>query len=355
MSGICGRRSPCATLFLVLLFALRAAFADEGGTDPARTREFDFQIRTEGKIGDLVWYPNEVKIQERRINGKTQAFFGLPGASQTLAGGNLVYSTGSSTQMARVDETSGRFLLWIPSQEETVVLHFTAVDSYGKTRSEKTTLEIRSQETVRRFFADIGSSFSLLDYRENQAGTQVSVKELGLTVKGNIGYRLNARWDLSANAFGTAIPLMLSSSPTGMAPSRWYGLNGRMGYALYRSGLHTNVSLAFGWYFWGMISSPSENGRIYGVDQLSGPQMFLIYRSATRRQQAYFMYLKMAAIQSESGYHASNREWAIGGGFQPWRGSESAKKWGLTLDLAQTKFERFELLSFSVGASRRLW
>jgi hypothetical protein len=153
--------------------------------------------------------------------------------------------------------------------------------------------------------------------------------------------------------FITAVPLMLSSSPSGLGSSRWYGINGRAGYALYRRGLDTSLSLALGWYFWGMVTSLT--GPVYGVQRLSGPQAFLIYRSTTRRNHAYFTYLKIAAIQDVGGYQAGNHELAIGGGYQPWTRSEVAKKWTLTFDLAVTKFDRFQLVSVSSGISRKLW
>jgi hypothetical protein len=340
------------TFFLISLFPA-GVFADEGGADASRPREFSFKIRSQGKIDDLIWFRDEVRTEERAENGRSAIFVVLPGQTQKLAGGTFIYTTGDSLKVARIDEETGKFQILIPVEAERIHLRLKAIDSYGKVIDDRTFLDVKSQETARGFFADVGTSLSLLDYSEDQAGTKVSIRELGLTTKLNVGYRFTPRWDFSGNTFITAIPLMLSASPAGAGASRWYGINGRAGYALYRRGLDTSLSLALGWYFWGMISPLT--GPVYGVQRLSGPQAFLIYRSVTRSNHAYFAYLKLAAIQGFEGYDVQNREVAIGGGYQPWTHSEVAKKWSLTFDLALTKFERFQLLSVSSGLSRKIW
>jgi hypothetical protein len=181
----------------------------------------------------------------------------------------------------------------------------------------------------RRFSASANAGFTYAAYREEPLG--VDLKQVGLTVKVNAGYKLIPRLlDVAGNAFLTALPL--THSPSSITATRFYGINARLGYRVPFSGtVEWNVLL--GWYFWGMVVPD----RSYGISDLTGPQIFITVGFPSRGGTGSVVaYGKLAPLADRPrAISLAHRELAFGGSVQLTRAG-APRLWALTLDISQT-------------------
>ena len=346
---------PVPGVLLSFLLPFLSVHADEGSIAPSRVRVFTLDLKPGElvKAKDLRWFPERTEIESMTNADGLRAK--LVGETKRNVGGTVAYFFGERSGKAAIDEKTGVFVIRLEGVPATgsIPLSIRIIDSYGKLSAEDILVDLQASEIYRRFSADLGSSVTSLDYSETQGANQVRLREVGLTLKGGIGWRLSPEWDLAANAFLTAIPIPISTDPSGLTAARWYGFNARIGRTLYRSGPSTSLSLSVGEYTWGMLTG-AQTGAVYGVNTLGGPQAFLTYRSRSKIGHAWYAYGKFALIQAGGGFRASDHEVALGGGYQPWTRSEATRKWTLTTDLALTETGVFRLASISFGISRAL-
>lgn len=208
---------------------------------------------------------------------------------------------------------------------------------------------------TKRFFWSAGLGVSYLKYTEQPF--DINVTEMGLTGKLNVSYVLKpGKWDIGGNTFGTILPLTHSISPASISgvtlnPVRFYGINARVGYQLSSDNPSVVWKVLLGGYFWGM----NVPGKAYGIKTLFGPQVFLTGAFIKKNGTSHYLYTKFAPISETLAVNLSNREVALGGGYQI--GALNGRKpIHLTLDLAyltvgeSTAGNTLTLASASLGA-----
>ncbi|MCM2277298.1 MAG: hypothetical protein NDJ89_04425 [Oligoflexia bacterium] len=213
-----------------------------------------------------------------------------------------------------------------------------------------------------RFTHSASLGLSYLMYTE--APQSIRVNSGGLTGKYLFNYWLMPETtDISANGYITLLPLFSSASgPAGLdvQPSRYFGLNGRIGYQLGKEshGLgNFNMKFSLGWYLWGMLV-PGAN---YGTSMVMGPQLLASVSGATLASgRSWSAYVKLAPISDSSfTVSLSSREIAAGGSYEITRVGIPHPIF-LTLDLAHAAIQftgvsnRITLLSSSLGVSYAL-
>jgi hypothetical protein len=215
-------------------------------------------------------------------------------------------------------------------------------------------------ELQNRFSFAFGLSYVLHEYKETFL-TEFRIRELAVTPQFGVVYRFSPRFEVGVNGFISAIPLTMTRSPDQLEPSRFYGINGRIGYRLWEFSKKARLYLMPGWYFWGQMVPGELSANSYGVSGLGGPQVFLMARFLTNNNRQWYTFAKWAMIQDGEQWNPVNREISAGIGFQfsdPYRG----RPWMLTLDVARSNYsgnktgdeQTFELTSVGIGVSTGL-
>ena len=192
---------------------------------------------------------------------------------------------------------------------------------------------------IRTSFALQGSSIRYLE-----PNNQIALSEVGLTGKVTATYPISRLFGIGANGFMTLLPFTLS--PSGLAPARFWGVNGRVSVALPHPDF-VRLGAALGYYIMGMITSDA-----YGVSMANGPQLFLTANSPPGTQREWFGYVKYAALGG------SSLELATGGGYQ--LAAVGGKPLFAVLDLSVAEFTgaggltSFYWTSVSLGAQIRI-
>lgn len=193
------------------------------------------------------------------------------------------------------------------------------------------TIWISPENQSKRWGISVGISGTYISYSETNRPT---LTEGGITPKVTAVFRLiPGVLDIGANSFFTLIPF--ANQPTRLNPARFLGINGRVGYRLPLNFANISWSVSLGYYFWTMIVPSNQ----YGMQYLSGPQLFLTGFVPFARGMGAFWYLKYAVIADRFMVSFdTNREFAVGGGFQfsyKWK-----KAWSVTTDLATSAFSQ---------------
>jgi hypothetical protein len=203
-------------------------------------------------------------------------------------------------------------------------------------------------EEPRRWDLAAGMALTYISYYEK--GFNLHMKEMGLTGKVSAYYRiipktLNADFTVfrTLTAFGT--------TPSGTNSATFMGINGRLGYRLPIELGATEWFFLAGWYMWNMYVTDDA----YGVNPLSGPQLFIQMFHSQRGEIPYYMYGKFATISDSTNFfQVSNNELAIGGGFGL---TTDVRPFMATLDIARTTFSKglnsMTLITVSGGISKR--
>lgn len=193
------------------------------------------------------------------------------------------------------------------------------------------TIWISPENQSKRWGISVGISGTYISYSETNRPT---LTEGGITPKVTAVFRvIPGVLDIGANSFFTLIPF--AHQPTRLNPARFLGINGRVGYRLPINFANISWSVSLGYYFWTMIVPSNQ----YGMQYLSGPQLFLTGFVPFARGMGAFWYLKYAVIADRFMVSfVTNREFAVGGGFQfsnKWK-----KAWSVTTDLATSAFSQ---------------
>lgn len=205
----------------------------------------------------------------------------------------------------------------------------------------------------RGWTGSVGIGPSLLFYHELPDNERLTI--LGITGKiAGQTQLIPERLDLGLNAFGTLLPIGLSTTPADLEPKRFFGVNARLGYNFPGDPKALRWALNLGWYFWGMFGSDPR----YGINLLSGPQIYVVGRKALAAGRSVYGYFKFAPItDSFANLTLQNRELAGGCGYFWMMGRRSV---GVTLDIASMNFavlgaqNVISLGSYSLGMSLSL-
>ncbi len=232
----------------------------------------------------------------------------------------------------------------IKSQEANVYTKTLLTDSIKDDTGGNVKFQIRFVPKIppKRLTASAGIGPSYYQYSETptkRAGLKLT--QMSLTGKVNVGYKLIPKvLDVAFNMFGNVITLVHTpASYNGYAlnPARFYGINGRLGYRLPTKLGATEFYFLTGWYFWGMIVSASNAKAAYGIESLTGPQLFFMVNHMPKDKVGYWAYFKFALIADQlSISNTSNSEIAFGCGVQ--LTPKNPKPVSLTLDISKAHF-----------------
>lgn len=305
-------------------------------------------------IPGLTWAGEDGKLTfsiEGMKNGKPAAR--VAGHFQGKNTGTLIFSS-QSMQRARFTDNLGNFSVQIPLTGRKTPVRVQFIDDYGNLKIQD--LEIvyegfflfqQDASAKKRTYLDVGLSLSHLDFSQTPVESSdpgVKITEIGLTPKIGVTWNLSRKLDFGVSAFATMIPLPMSKEPDGISTPRFYGVNLRIGYKIYS--LQTgNIYLMTGPYFWGMLTPPSDNQLSYGVERLTGPQLFLVGRFLTKSGRTAVGYLKGATILEGVGSITENREYAIGGAYQI-TPPKARRRFMVNLDLASASFVVYDVSGF---------
>ncbi|MCC7440585.1 MAG: hypothetical protein IT285_03065 [Bdellovibrionales bacterium] len=240
--------------------------------------------------------------------------------------------------------STGQFDIVVPVRSEITKVTFVAVSPLGEIQTEvvlvrshegawrKNAPEKERKPGARRLTLSAGLGWTYLAYREDPGNIRLS--EVALTPKFVAAYPLlPGKIDLGANIFFNVVSL--THSPSTINSVRFLGVNGRFGFTLPARWAGATWKLLTGWYLWTMRTE----GRAYGVDLLSGPQLFLSAAKFPKEGRGWFGYLKYAPIGDiREGISLSHRELAIGGGVQL-LSKPNRWGWAITLDLTDARYE----------------
>jgi hypothetical protein len=200
---------------------------------------------------------------------------------------------------------------------------------------------------VKPFGFTLGAGLSYAKYQEPRV--RIELPEAGINLKGGLRRSLiQNRLDVDVSAYTL---LAQSLSTTTASAAHFFGANIRLGYKLPISLAKLQWYTFLGFYYWKML----VNSQNFGVDLLTGPQIFLSARSDVASARPFFTYLKYALmVDSDQSLHPNNRELAVGAGIQIIRWRRQSLYW--TADLAHMSMTSvdgingFSLLSLSTGA-----
>ncbi len=180
------------------------------------------------------------------------------------------------------------------------------------------------------FSANLGPTY--LRYKETPDPIQVN--EFALTLKLGASYQVvPKRIEASLGAYFSLLPLWYSSVPTAQPSARFLGTNARLNYLFAGTPGKTEWSFGTGWYMWSMFVS----GNAYGINLLTGPQLFLQTKRFAAGERAKFAYLKFAPITAGTSIpKLADREIAVGGGIQM-NSPKASRALLLTFDVADIR------------------
>lgn len=342
--------------------------------EPGETIDLIINKNEKKRIPGLEWDTLSPKVEKGTFEGASTTLIRLkgrllyspdgkkPGSERygKYDQGVRLYYQQSKPKRAVIAPKDGSFEIIAPFaiRAGQIPILLKAVDEFGISYSDVIYLRRRvdASKLSKRFSLDVGAGVSYLSYNETYRGLKFAITELGITVKVNASYRLSKAFDIGGNAFMTAYPFVLDRSPAEIEPSRFLGINGRIGYRLPIYSPTASYFVMTGWYIWGQMVPGPLDRYTYGVSMLGGPQIFLTARFTTQRNRSWFLYTKFATISNiEQGIvSTTNREIAIGGGMLLSNPVEK-RRWTGTLDLAHAHFadesRSFTLLSMTLGVS----
>jgi hypothetical protein len=205
----------------------------------------------------------------------------------------------------------------------------------GRTAKESTEIRVAFSEppALKRGGVILGLGLTGMNYLENGTENPAHVAQFGLTGKVTAFYLIKpGMFDAGANAFVTLYPFY--HAPDDRPSARTFGANMRLGYQLPVLPGGVAINFSAGWYFWGMLVSAEDEADKYGIQLLSGPQMFVLARGTLKDGRMYSAYFKYAPISADFSLNVfGSREVAIGGAF-PISGIRAKYPLAITLDVA---------------------
>ncbi|MCC7442263.1 MAG: hypothetical protein IT285_11555 [Bdellovibrionales bacterium] len=250
-----------------------------------------------------------------------------------------------------------RYRMPLPRVDRKVVLGYVRVNHASGSKDSATVQRVvfNGVEASRRWRINVGLGATLMSYTEQPF--EYEVTDIAMTAKVVVNYVLvPEKFEFSTNLFGTVLTLTHDSTPSNLKAPRFLGINMRMGYQFPGQLLGGKWQALLGWYIWTM-HVPSKQ---YGINLLSGPQVFLLYRTSHRRSRNFFVYAKYAPIVDNlDNFSTSNSETAIGGGYQITRPGSRSPMFA-NLDFSTASFKAFQkvndmtLNTVSLGVSWNL-
>ncbi len=255
-----------------------------------------------------------------------------------------------SPEEAQVQEPTGelRLLSSVPQKDGPKPPPFKLKLVDAKERPQSYLLKINHQGARKPWgiaFGFAGTSFAYSEALQN-----LELRQGGVTAKASFSYQLIPnKLSLDTSVFGTLFAFNVS--PVERPPLFTLGANGRVGYRLPVDWLGIDWTILGGFYYWTSVVRDES----YGVDSLSGPQLFVTFSSSQPRSLPFFLYGKFATISDFSEFfNIRNHEVAVGGGIGLWPSPTALM---LTVDLAHTQFFRglnsMVLGTLSVGLLQR--
>ncbi|MGZ6371455.1 MAG: hypothetical protein ACXWPM_11930 [Bdellovibrionota bacterium] len=225
----------------------------------------------------------------------------------------------------------------------TKVAEVLTLDSYSRKSSYD--IVYLPQEKPKRWSIFLGLGMTGLTYAEALVG--VNMYEFGLTAKvGGTFYIIPKMLSLDVSGFGTTVAFGMN--PAGTADAHILGVNGRVGYTLPFNLKPVDFRVLAGWYYWAMLVP----GDTYGVNPLTGPQIFL--QAQGKGDRLWSTYFKWAFVSDSINFaQVSNSEFAVGASMGL---NKSPTPFVITLDLARIQFANAEnsmvMYSASVGVGK---
>ncbi|OFZ83434.1 MAG: hypothetical protein A2583_09920 [Bdellovibrionales bacterium RIFOXYD1_FULL_53_11] len=242
------------------------------------------------------------------------------------------------------------FSMYVPIKEQETKAVIIAIGPLGEI--EKTTLTVKApywpMKPPRRLSLTPGIGFTYLIYREDPLG--VSLQEGVLTAKFSVNYQLiPAKLELGGSIYGNVQPVLVV--PSTVESARFMGINARAGYRLPMRWFDWRWTAYGGAYFWMMFTSGSK----YGIQYISGPQLFFGGASTDPNIRRIGLYIKYAPLfESFTAVKFANFEGAVGGACQITRPGARYNVQG-TLDVSWLQFthsvgNKIRLMTVSLGA-----
>jgi len=325
--------------------------------DPVDTAEIYHSDDPDKRIPGLIWDEAPLVIDREVSEDRTQYETEIRGRfTEAYRAVHYRIETGDRIELPVVNS---EFKLRVPLTSSKLRIQF-YVDRDERTRYTEV-IYIRSHlgELSHRWSFDVGLSYSTINYRETYVST-FELTELGITPQAGVTFRLSPKFELNLNGYFTVASIAMDKSPADIENSRFYGINGRVGYRLFKFSNEARIYLMPGWYLWGQMVPGELSNRSYGVSTLSGPQAFLMGRFTTRSNHQWYAYLKAAMIQ-DGHWSGGNHELSLGGGYQISDPFQS-RRWMLTFDLSRANYSanrddeemHFEMLTASIGIGTNL-
>ncbi len=154
-------------------------------------------------------------------------------------------------------------------------------------------------------FSSLG--FSNLSYEETGLA---SFSALSSVFKVSYQYLLTPpQWEFGTNAFFNVFPIHMSGMDQ---PVRFLGVNLRFGYIFPFVKDPSRLSFLIGTYYTRMFGTNDQ----FGYKTLIYPQFYPTFRKKMRNGDAFYVYLKYVPLVSGIGLSFTEREFAIGGGWE---------------------------------------
>lgn len=257
-------------------------------------------------------------------------------------------------KMLSIKEPRNNFESKLLINRSPVRLAFSAVDSFGRVHDEEVEISIENWAQVqadlvarrKRWRITTGLGVSSNTYIAPE-GTSYS--QLASTFKISSAYALKpGTWELAANSFFTLLPFK-----EGSVNIRYFGINGRIGYAVPRLPSNWNLAIYGGWYY----STQFTNRNDVGYANISGPQLYPSLSRSFPEGKVLYGYFKFSPVASKLALLAlSSREIAagLGYGFPSRLLSAKPQRIAFTLDYAdlalQTAAGKASNQSLTAGA-----
>lgn len=249
------------------------------------------------------------------------------------------------TPIGTLDKNQNRETIFFPIHrpqddysEKTILTEFGVNDPIGRSSFLELVYNPPKRPKRARFNIGMGGSF----YQYSEQSLFLTLNQKSLTMKIDFGYKLiPGVLDFGFNTFGNVFHFdytprnLKDDSP--INPAYFYGVNGRLGYRLPIDLGATEFSFMTGWYLWGMQVSAKNVKSLYGIKNLSGPQLFLMASHMPKGHRGIWAYVKGAFVSSTIGISEfKNNEIASGFGFQIQR--DVPRPLAITVDAARMRY-----------------
>ncbi|MBC7693690.1 MAG: hypothetical protein H7222_18130 [Methylotenera sp.] len=307
--------------------AIRSAQADDAapaGHQP-NTDQTAFVVKE--KISELEWTNKAKVVHHAKAPGtgtgnEDDQFAAVLFGRYTRKGWTLSVDN----QILSLDE-SGNFTYETPVSRQDMSIQLMAIGPFGEVERQSVTFQFSKWKNQRddgtgafakRLFITPGFSLTSLTHKETNVSDYSTT---ALTAKVSANYLLfPPRWDLGVTAYLTALQLKKPSQVTltdsGVSTAdvsvHYLGLNLRLGYIFPQLKDPWRLALYSGFYYTTMLVNP----KLFGFQNLSGPQLYPSLRRTLKKGDAVVGYVKYSPVSNNFALlNFSNREIAAGAAY----------------------------------------